>query len=145
MFLKKIYSLKNSLLFRLTILFAVAFTVLSGLGFLIFYYRIYSVTMEHLDIELLDEVEKYTDLMKQTGLEEVRTAILEESESEDPEEDFYRLFKFNGDILTTTDMSSWGEVAKQDILKELQSKGLTYEIQTLSIEERDDEARMITA
>ena len=145
MFLKKIRNLKNSLLFRLTVLYAVAFTVLSGIGFLIFYYRIYSVTMEHLDIELLDEIEKYTDLMKEAGLEEVRAAILEEGESEDPEEDFYRLFKFNGDILTTTDMSSWGEVGRQDILQDLQSKGLTYEIQTLTIEERDDKARMITA
>ena len=145
MFLMKIHNLKNSLLFRLTVLYAVAFTVLSGIGFLIFYYRIYSVTMEHLDIELLDEIEKYTDLMKEAGLEEVRAAILEEGESEDPEEDFYRLFKFNGDILTTTDMSSWGEVGRQDILQDLQSKGLTYEIQTLTIEERDDKARMITA
>ena len=145
MFLKKIHNLKNSLLFRLTVLYAVAFTVLSGIGFLIFYYRIYSVTMEHLDIELLDEIEKYTDLMKEAGLEEVRAAFLEEGESEDPEEDFYRLFKFNGDILTTTDMSSWGEVGRQDILQDLQSKGLTYEIQTLTIEERDDKARMITA
>ena len=58
MFLKKIHNLKNSLLFRLTILYALAFTVLSGLGFLIFFYRIHAVTMEHLDVELLDETEK---------------------------------------------------------------------------------------
>jgi signal transduction histidine kinase len=145
MFLKKIHNLKNSLLFRLTILYAVTFTVMAGLGFLIFYYRIYSVTMEHLDIELLDEIEKYTTLAKESGLDEVSAAILEESESEDPEEDFYRLFNFNGDILTTTDMSSWGEVGKQEVLHNLQKEGRTYNIQTLTISKRDDKARMITA
>lgn len=95
MFLKKIHNLKNSLLFRLTILYAVAFTILSALSFLIFYYRIYSVTMEHYDIELLDETEKYTDLMKETGLEGAIASIAEEAEFENPEEDFYRLFNFN--------------------------------------------------
>ena len=69
MFLKKISNLKNSLLFRLTILYALAFTVLSGIGFLVFYYRIYSVTMEHLDVELLDESEKYTEIIEENNVE----------------------------------------------------------------------------
>ena len=64
MFLKKIHNLRKSLIFRLTILYAVAFTVLSAIGFLIFYYRIYAVTMESLDLELLEEAQKYTALRK---------------------------------------------------------------------------------
>jgi signal transduction histidine kinase len=145
MFLRKIHNFKNSLLFRLTILYAVAFTLLSGIGFLIFYYRIYSVTMEHMDVELQHETEKYTALMKAAGLEGVRSAIVEEAESEDPKEDFYRLFNFKGDIRTTTDMSSLGAVARQNILLHLQNEGLTYKIQTTTIAARDDKARMITA
>lgn len=145
MFLKKIHNLKNSLLFRLTILYAVAFTVLSAAGFLIFYYRIYSVTMQHLDIELMDETEKYTALMKESGLKDVVSVISEEAESENPKEDFYRLFNFKGDILFTSDMSSWGNIATLEILSKMQSEGLTYAVETLIVEERDDKARMITA
>jgi signal transduction histidine kinase len=145
MFLKKIHDLKNSLIFRLTLLFAVAFTTLSAVGFLIFYYRIYSVTMQHLDIELLDKTQKYTALMKESGLESVLSAIAQEAGSESPEEDFYRLFNFKGDILDASDMSSWGVVAKQDILLKMQNEGLTYIIQTMNVAERDDEARVITA
>ncbi|MGD9350804.1 MAG: HAMP domain-containing sensor histidine kinase [Desulfobacterales bacterium] len=145
MFSKKLNNLKNSLLFRLTILYALAFTVLSAIGFLIFYFRIYSVTMEHLDIELLDESQKYTDLIKENNVEAAISRISEEAELEDPAEDFYRLFNFKGDILFTTDMSSWGTIGKQDILRKLQNEGSTSLIQTLSIEERDDKARMITA
>jgi signal transduction histidine kinase len=145
MFLKKILNLKNSLLFRLTILYAVTFTILSTLGFLIFYYRIYSVTMEHLDIELLDETENYTELMKEAGLEGVIAKITKETEFENPEEDFYRLFNFKGDIIFSTDMSTWGEVGRQDILSKMQNDGLTNVLQTITMPEVDDKARMITA
>lgn len=145
MFLRKLYNFKNSLLFRLTILYAVAFTVLSTIGFLIFYYRIYAVSMERLDSELLDKIEKYAGLTKEAGLEGVLPEIADEAESEDPQEDFYRLFNFKGDILFTTDMSFWGTIDRKGILLKMQNEGLSYVIQTQAFEERDDTARVITA
>lgn len=141
----KIYNLKNSLLFRLTILYAAAFTIMSTIGFLIFYYRIYSVTMEGIDTELLAEVEKYTVLMSDAGRMAVRSAIVNEAESEDPTEEFYRLFDFSGQTLLSTDMSAWGDIGKQDILSKMRNDGLTHLIQELTPEARDEEARMITA
>lgn len=145
MFLKKINYLRNSLLFRLTLLYAVAFTVLSTMGFLIFYYRIYSVTMEHLDIELLAETQKYTALMKESGIEGVISEMNQEAESENPEEDFYRLFNFKGDVLFSSDMASWGNISKQEVLTKIRDKKLTYVIETPVIDKREDKARMITA
>jgi signal transduction histidine kinase len=145
MLLRKLHNFKNSLLFRLTILYAVAFTVLSTIGLLIFYFRIYAVTMERLDDELLGKTQKYTTLAKEAGLEGVLPEIRDEAESEDPQEDFYRLFNFKGDILFTTDMSFWGPIDKKDILLKIQNEGLTYTIQNQAFKEREDEARMITA
>jgi signal transduction histidine kinase len=145
MFLKKLHNLKKSLLFRLTILYAVAFTVLAAIGFSIFYYRIYAVTMEGLDLELLDKTQKYADLAKEAGLEGVLPEIAGEAEFEDPQESFYRLFNFKGDMLFTTDMSFWGAIDKKDILVKMQNEGLSYAIQTQAVEKRDDEARIITA
>ena len=129
----------------MTILYAVAFTVLSTIGFLIFYYRIYAVTMERLDLELLDKTRKYADLAKEAGLEGVLPEIAGEAEFEDPQENFYRLFNLKGDILFTTDMSFWGAIDKKDILVKMQNEGLSYAIQTQAVEERDDDARIITA
>jgi len=145
MFLRKLHNLKNSLLFRLTILYAVAFTVLSIIGFLICYYRIYAVTMERLDFELLEKTEKYTALMKDAGLEGVRPAIADEAGHEGSQEDFYRLLNFKGDVLFTTDMSFWGSADQQDQLQKLQNNGETHLIQTVKFARRDDKARMITA
>jgi signal transduction histidine kinase len=98
-----------------------------------------------LDFELLDKTRKYVALTKEAGLEGVLPEIADEAESEDPKEDFYRLFNFNGDILFTTDMSFWGTIDKKDILLKMQNEGLSYAIQNQAFEERDDKARMITA
>lgn len=145
MFLKNLHNFKNSLLFRLTILYALTFTVLSTIGFLIFYYRIYAVTMERLDQELLEKTGKFIALMKEAGLEGLQPAIADEAGSEDPQEDFYRLSNFKGDVLFTTDMSYWGSIDQSGNLENMQSDGMTHLIQTISFAERDDEARVITA
>ena len=94
--------------------------------------------MKHLDIELLDKTEKYTALMKETGLEEAIAALAEETEYENPEEDFYRLFNFKGDILLSTDMSLWGNVSQQGILSKMGNDGLTNAIQTITVPQLDD-------
>jgi signal transduction histidine kinase len=145
MFLKKLYNLKNSLIFRLTILHALAFTLLSAVGFLILYYHIYSVNMERLDLELLEETKKYTALMTEKGLEGARSDINEEAISENPDEEFHRLFNMRGDILASTDMSSWGTVDMRSTLSKMHDEGLTHVTQTLSVPERDFKARMISA
>ena len=145
MFLKRLYNLKNSLLFRLTLLYAVSFTVLSVAGFLIFYYRIYAIAVESLDHELRADAERYSALMKETGLKAVKSAIFEEVDTGSPEEDFYRLFNFKGDILTSTDMSYWGAIEAQGIFLRMQNEGLTYLTQTITVAGNGDKARMITA
>ena len=63
MFLKKLHNWKGSLLFRLTFLYAITFTILSSIGFTVFYYRIYSVTMERMDDELREELHRGKNLM----------------------------------------------------------------------------------
>jgi signal transduction histidine kinase len=145
MFLKKILNLKSSLLFRLTILYAITFTILSAIGFMVFYYRIYSVTMDRMDLELLDEIKEYSTEMTETGIEGVKSEIAEEAQSEDPDEEFYRLINLNGEILTSTDMSSWGRVETSSSLSKLQNEAITYVFQTITIPGRDYKARMISA
>jgi signal transduction histidine kinase len=101
--------------------------------------------MEHLDTEMLAKIQKYSALVKSNGIKQSLETIADESEFEDPAEDFYRLFNFKGDILFSTDMSYWGTIATQDILQKMQKEEATSDLRTLTIEERDDQARMITA
>lgn len=145
MFLKKISGLGNSLLFRLTILYTVAFTLLAFISFTIFYYRIYSVTMESMDSEMLDDTEVYAGYLSQLGIEGLKDKIADEAESEDPEDEFLRLIDFSGNTLVTSDMSSWGLVDKKDSILKLQADKINYIYQTIDSPESDYEARMISA
>ncbi len=145
MFLKKALDCNNSLLFRLTILYAVAFTVLSSIGFLLFYYRIYTVTMDRLDAELQVEVSKYKTLMRKSGLQSLQAAIENEGKFEDPEDGFYRLIDVNGNTLISSGISIWKTVADPDILEEMRNTGSAYTIKTLTFRGYDKKVRVITA
>ena len=147
MSLKKALKLKNTLLFRLTALYTLAFVAVSLVSFLIFYFYVYSVSMERMDDELLDDVEVFSEAMAQKSLPGVKAKIAETAESEDPQEEFYRLMNFNGDILATTDMSFWGTVDDKAALAELQKGEHKYVTETIRVSNDDDDfkARLITA
>ena len=53
---------RNSLLFRLMVLYTAAFTVISAAGFAIFYHSVYSLSIKRMDREMLDEVRKFSVL-----------------------------------------------------------------------------------
>lgn len=144
MSLRKITELKHSLLFSLTILYAVTFTVLAAIGFSVFYYRIYSVTIERIDEELFEETRKYAVLMAEAGFEAVRSRILEEAKTEDPEEEFYRVINIRGEILTSTDMSAWSHVERYSVADKLKNSVDGYVTQTIKSTE-GDKARVVTA
>lgn len=145
MFLRKIIKLKDSLLFRLTVLYTLAFILISAISFLIFYYHIYSVTMERMDYELLEETVEYSKVMARNNLKGVKEEIAEEAESEDPNEEFYRIIDFSGKSLAVTDMSSWGKVDKKGAIAKLKGDENGYVFQTITIPGRDYKARIISA
>jgi signal transduction histidine kinase len=145
MFLKKIKSLGNSLLVRLTILYTVTFTLLAVISFLVFYYQIYAVTMERMDEELLEETEYYSEYLAKSGLAGLNKKLVDEAESEDPLEEFYRLIDFKGNILAASDMSTWGPVDKTDIVGELKGNEINHIFNTIILPEDDDQARLISA
>ena len=68
MFLKKISELKNTLFFRLTILYAAAFIFVAILSFFTFYWYLHEVTMDSLDEELVDDAEVYARSLKKSDL-----------------------------------------------------------------------------
>ncbi len=145
MFLKRIKSWGGSLLFRLTILYTLAFTLLAIISFAVFYYRIYAVTMERMDEELLEEIEYYSQFLAGSDLAGLQKRLVEETDAEDSEEEFYRLMDANGSILTTSDMSAWGPVDHSAVMAASKDNAIDYVFQTIALAEDDVKARVITA
>lgn len=144
MFFKKIRNYKKTLIFHLTLLYALIFIVSTSITFLIFYLRIYSVTMDSLDDELKEEVKSYISVMEDKGIEEVMNLVKEESQSGEHNEEFFRLVNFNGDTLISTDMSLWGSVKIENI-QNLKSTDVGFLFNTLEIPDLESDARIITA
>lgn len=143
MLLKKIAELQNSLLFRLTIIYALTFTVLATIGFTVFYFRIYSVTIERIDQELFEETREYAKLLAEGGFEAVRLRILEEARTEESQEEFYRLLNTKAEILTSTDMSAWPYVDRYRVVDTLKNSVNGYLTKTTRSAE-GGKARVIT-
>jgi signal transduction histidine kinase len=145
MSLKKILDLKNTLLFRLTFLYAGIFTLSTLIAFLVFYFKIHSVAMEDLSQELIEEAHKYSELMSEEGIAAIKARIAEEAESEDPDEEFYRLLTLDGEVIASTDMSSWGHVDIKDSLTELSLGEAGHVFENLTLPDGEYKARMISA
>ncbi|MEJ2282825.1 MAG: HAMP domain-containing sensor histidine kinase [Desulfobacterales bacterium] len=146
MFLKKIKSLENSLLFRLTVLYTLAFTLLAIIGFGVFYYQVYVATMDRIDEDLLEnEIEYYSAYLARSGLEGLKKRLIEDAEPEDPQEEFYRIIDFNGNVLAVSDMSAWGPVDITDVVLKLKRNEINHIVQTITLADGDGKARMITA
>ncbi len=145
MSLSKIVNLKESLLFRLTILYSTAFTILAAVGFTVFYFRLYAVTIERMDLELAAKTHEYETLATNSGFQSVRKKIVEDAESEDPGEEFFRLINSAGDILVSTDVTAWGEINRHQALASLKKSPSDHFAQTIRLPDGKTRARMITA
>ena len=145
MFSKKIKILGRSLLLRLTALYTIAFTLLFVLSFMVFYLRIYSVTMNRLDVEMLKDAGYYAGYLDESGPATLLQKLTEEADSEDPDEWFYRLVDFRGNVLAASDMSSWGPVDAAGIAGKLHEGGRSHVFKTMSLPESDGKARMISS
>ncbi|MGD8542957.1 MAG: hypothetical protein PVI39_11755, partial [Desulfobacteraceae bacterium] len=110
MSLKKPRSHKNTLLFHLTLLYALIFILSTSITFLIFYSRVYSLTMAGMDEELIEDAVVFSRLLEEKGLQAVIDAIEDESYSNVDTEEFIRLLDAAGALLASTDTSAWGDV-----------------------------------
>ncbi|NQV01306.1 MAG: hypothetical protein HQ542_01565, partial [Bacteroidia bacterium] len=91
MLLEKLNKLRQTLSFRLTIGYAGIFTLSSLLVLSGIYYRVYSITMNRTDQELIEEADELSDIFSKEGIDRLKAEIVSEAESEGEDKVFYRL------------------------------------------------------
>jgi heavy metal sensor kinase len=123
MFLKNLLRKKSSLVFRLTIGYAGFFALTFFLAFVIFHVAMTSTFLQSADKALLNEVESFSKILSLNGLEELKTAVRLESESEGADALFYRILSFTGEVIAASDMSKWSQTElKEGVLHQLLEK-----------------------
>lgn len=145
MSLRKFLDLKNTLLLRLTVLYAGMFIVLSLVAFVFIYYRLQTFTIDSIDEELWKEIKVFKALMGSEGLKGVKEELTEATAKDNPDEEFYRILDFNGEVLAQSDMSSWGSLDKNSLTPAFYTGGADHRFTTLAIPNREFKARMVSA
>jgi len=146
MFLKSLRNLKNSLSFHLTLWYAAVFSISVLFALSIFYYRIFSITMELKDQDLTGEIKEFAIIMTNGGLDHVKRYMKVEFESDEAEreETVFRLISDNGRVLATeaTNTSIRIGYPPQNIIEELMQNRRNI-LQTIKVPGQYHEFRTI--
>lgn len=133
---------RNTLSFRLTLWYALIFTLTSLLALSIFYYRISQITMGNTNDELLEELEEFHVLMQKRDVDQVILDIGFEAQSKGNGV-FYRLLTNDGVVLKAINMETYGNVSVSDAALEALRRNEKYVIQTIQMPAHEYDVRVI--
>ena len=143
MSLKKLARLPGTLAFRLTLWYAVIFTMSSFGAFLVFNLLITSGLRERTDKELLTEVSELSSHLAFGGLTAVELDIVHDAESSGVDRMFLRLLSPDGEALVSSNMSSWRNITISRPALQLLTSGTNHVFETLDIPNRKHKVRIL--
>jgi heavy metal sensor kinase len=145
MSLRKLISLRNTLAFRLTLWYAVIFTVSACITFLLSYTLITSFIRVRTDQELLGQVNRFSTLLAAEGIEAVKGGAVIEAQAAGVKKVFFRFLSLNGQVFSSSNMSYWKDIEiERTAIKEL-LRGSNYVFETITIPDREEEVRILYA
>ncbi len=145
MYLRSLFKLPHTLAFRLTLWYAAIYTV-SCLGAFLFSYLIITSTVQKLtDEQLLNEAQEFSSILTLKGINEVRSAMVLETESEGMHRMFLRLLHADGQEIALSDVSSWGNVDVSGAALRQLRNGSRHVFETISIPLQTHKARILYA
>lgn len=145
MLFEKLARIRRTLAFRLTLWYAAIFTASSLLAFFFFYLQIASILRERTDEELLDDIEEFSTLFDEKGIDEVKRTMVLEAKNDGEKDVFYRLLGSDGRELGSSELFSWGELAVNRSALQQIEKAQKPIFETLTIEGRRHLARTVYA
>jgi len=143
MSLKKIADIRRTLAFRLTLWYTMIFIISSLAVFIISYSFISADLQIRADQELVSEIDEFSSISKQKGIEGIKALVIAEAESEGIDKAFYRIADLKGKTLLSSNMSPWHHVGiGRNPLSQL-TNGADHVFETLSIPGRRYDVRIV--
>jgi heavy metal sensor kinase len=143
MSLKKLVRLPGTLAFRLTLWYALIFTISSFGAFLVFNLLITSGLRERTDQDLLAEVSELSFHLALKRLDVVELDIVQDAQSRGVDRMFLRVLSPSGKELVSSNMSAWTNVTiNRDALRQL-TTGTNHVFETLTIPQLKHKVRVL--
>jgi heavy metal sensor kinase len=135
----------HSLAFRLTLWYAVIFTLSSCIAFLISYTLITSIVHDRTDQELIGQARRFATILSAEGPEEVTKAMVVEAQAAGVRKMFFRLLYPDGQAFSSSNMTYWKDIeVNVGAIKQL-LQGTSYIIETIVIPDRGQRVRVLYA
>ena len=139
------FSPRNTLAFRLTLWYTGIFAVSSCIAFLLFYTLVTSLIRDQIDRELLNQVSRFSVLLRSQGTQAAINSAVMEAEAAGVKKVFFRFLSANGQVFSSSNMSYWkdidiDETAIHDLFHEKNSV-----FRTIAIEGRVEKVRILYA
>jgi heavy metal sensor kinase len=136
-------SLRNTLAFRLTLWYAVIFTLSSGIAFLLFYSLITFIIRDRTDQELIGQARRFATILSTKGPDEVTKDVVIEAQAAGVRKVFFRLLYPNGQTFSSSNMAYWNDIpVNVGAIKQL-LLGTSYVIETIVIPDRKQRVRIL--
>jgi heavy metal sensor kinase len=134
--------LPKTLSFRLTLWYGAIFSLSAGLAFLFFYALITTTLKQRLDNHLSDKIAEFEAIYNLQGIEEVRAAMLIESQAAGEKKVFFRLLYASGVAFSSSNMSYWRQIGvnRKAVDRLIAERGRVYE--TVALPGRSDRVRI---
>lgn len=134
---------RHSLALRLTLWYAVIFTLSSCIAFLIFYTLITSIIRDRTDQELIGEARRFAAILSTEGPDEVNKAMVIEAQAAGVRKVFFRLLYPDGQAFFSSNMTYWKNITVNlGAIKQL-IQGTNYVVETIVIPDRRQRVRVL--
>ncbi len=135
--------LPNTLAFRLTLSYAVAFLVSSFAAFCLLYVSVDTILNNRMNEDLTEDISEYSDLYLAEGMNRVVQELEREAESNDEEQMFLRLLTSKGQTIFSSNLTEWKELPiSEEFLQKVPEVQGEYRIQTVVRPHHDSSARI---
>lgn len=105
----------NTISFRLTVIFALLFTVLLCVVYIFSQKALESSLLKRVDSEILQETKELENVLLTEGLEGLKEEIIEETEQEGIDRIFIKLYNSSTEEIIFSDLSHWKDLNHKDL------------------------------
>ncbi len=141
----KLRQIIKTLAFRLTISYALIFTLCAAAALLASYLMTSAVLLQDLDEELLDDVQELNELADRRNAEPLLEELQEEADEEDPEVFFFRLVSAQGEVILSSDLEDWEGLEEPEDLIDSIAANPEFFLRTLALPKQKHKARVAYA
>jgi len=143
MYLKKTADLRHTLAFRLTLWYALIFTISTGVAFFLFYLQITSFMTAQTDRNLLDQARKISSVLALQGVNAVERIAMLESQAAGEKKIFIRLLSQSGSVFSSSNMSYWQNIGIEKAAIEELLQGTRYVYSSLASPDQKLKVRIL--